>query len=131
MKATIRRLVWFGTVGCAAAAVHLGVVIILVSAGGWAPVVANVAGWLLAFCVSFAGHWQLTFPKSGAPLPRAIARFFAISLCGFVVNETSYVLMLRYSGARYDVVLAGILVAVAVMTYLLSSRWAFRRSASI
>jgi hypothetical protein len=34
--------------------------------------------------------------------------------------------VLQWSALRYDIVLAVILVAVAVITYLLSSRWAFR-----
>jgi hypothetical protein len=34
---------------------------------------------------------------------------------------------LRWSGARYEVALAVVLVAVAVLTYLVSSFWAFTK----
>jgi len=44
------------------------------------------------------------------------------------VNELAYAVLLQWSTWRYDIVLAIILVAVAVITYLLSSRWAFRGS---
>jgi hypothetical protein len=37
----------------------------------------------------------------------------------------AYAILLRWSGMRYDLVLAIVLVGVAVITYLLSSRWAF------
>jgi putative flippase GtrA len=123
----IRRVAWFIFVGCAAAAVHLGTVVLLVSGFGWRPLVANVIAWLVAFCVSFSGHWHLTFPHSGAPMVRAIRRFFAISFAGFVVNEAMYAVLLHFTGARwYAVVLFFVLLSVAVITYLLSSRWAFR-----
>jgi putative flippase GtrA len=113
----MRRVAWFVVVGCAAAAVHLGVVKLLVSQLGWLPLVANVAGWLLAFCVSFAGHWQI----------RAARRFFFISFTGFSINEAMYAVLLRLVGDDwYLVVLFFVLLSVAVITYLLSSRWAFR-----
>ena len=119
------RIASFTAVGCAAAAVHLGVVILLVSQRGWVPLAANVAGWLVAFAVSFGGHRLLTFRSRAAPLWRAMRRFFGVSLAGFTVNELTYAALLHLSGLRYDVLLAAILVLVAVMTYLSSSRWAF------
>lgn len=127
----IRRLAWFVVVGCAAAAVHLGMVKLLVSQLHWLPLVANVGGWMLAFCVSFAGHWQLTFPRSGAPLVRAARRFFFISFTGFSINEAMYAVLLRLVGDEwYLVVLFFVLLAVAAITYLLSARWAFRGTGS-
>lgn len=125
MRTLSARVAWFIAVGCAAAAVHLAVVVLLVSGLGQLPLAANVAGWLVAFTVSFSGHWLLTFSHRAAPWWRAIRRFFAISLAGFLVNEVTYAILLRLSGWRYDVLLAIVLVAVAVVTYLLSSRWAF------
>ena len=125
MSDSVVRVIWFIAVGCAAAATHLGVVILLVSGTGLAPLVANVIGWLAAFVVSFSGHWLLTFRTLRAPVWRAARRFFGISAAGFAVNELTYAVLLHWSGWRYDVVLAVILVGVAVITYLLSSRWAF------
>jgi putative flippase GtrA len=125
MKTASARVAFFIAVGCAAAATHLAVVILLVSQYGLLPLVANVLGWLTAFLVSFTGHWQLTFRAQQAPGLRAARRFFGVSLAGFATNETAYAVMLRWTALRYDVVLALILVAVAVVTYLLSSRWAF------
>lgn len=123
----IRRIAWFVVVGCMAAAVHLGTVVALVSGFGWQPLVANIVAWLAAFCVSFSGHWHLTFPRSGSPLARAAQRFFLISLAGFIVNESMYAVLLHLTGTHwYAVVLFFVLVAVAAITYVLSSRWAFR-----
>ena len=125
MSAGAHRVIRFIAVGCVAAAVHLGVVVLLVSGFGQPPLAANVVGWLVAFCFSLTGHWLLTFRSQRSPLWRAARRFFAVSAAGFGANELAYAALLQWSGLRYDLVLALVLVAVAVITYLLSSRWAF------
>jgi putative flippase GtrA len=123
------RLGWFIAVGCAAAAVHWAVVVGLVTQAGWRPLLANGPAWLVAFIVSFVGHHHLTFRGHGATVERSAARFFLVSALGFTVNEGVYAVLLHWSAQRYDVVLAAVLVGVAVMTYLLSRRWVFLRSA--
>jgi putative flippase GtrA len=125
MKTVSARVAFFIAVGCAAAATHFAVVVFLVSQWAVPPLAANVLGWLIAFVVSFTGHWRLTFRAQQAPLLQSVRRFFGISLAAFTLNETAYAVMLHWTAMRYDIVLALILVAVAVITYLLSSRWAF------
>ncbi|MBC7204060.1 MAG: GtrA family protein, partial [Pusillimonas sp.] len=105
MKNTLRQLAWFIAVGCGAAATHWLVVVALVSNLGTVPLVANVAGWLVAFVVSFTGHYQLTFRHQHAPLLRAIRRFFLVSALGFAVNEAGYALLLTTTTLRYDILL--------------------------
>lgn len=123
-----RRILVFVAVGSAAALVHWFTVVALVHTVHAAPLAANVAGWAVAFCVSFAGQAGLTFRDQGAPLARAARRFLLVSLGGFAVNEASYALLLRFSRWRYDLLLALVLLGVAALTYLLSRHWAFRRS---
>ena len=124
--AVTRRLAWFVAVGCTAAAVHFGVVVALVEGLALRPLLANVGGWLVAFVVSFCGQWLLTFRARQAPVQQALPRFFLVSLAGFAANEAAYALLLHFSALPYDLLLALVLVGVAVMTYWLSSRWAFR-----
>jgi putative flippase GtrA len=119
---------WFIVVGCAAAAVHWCVAIAAVSWAHWLPLTANVAGWLVAFSVSFTGHHLLSFRGHGAAMPAAALRFFFISGGGCLINEITYAALLRWSSARYDLLLALVLVLVAGATYLLSRHWAFLRS---
>ena len=121
-------VVWFIAVGCAAAAVHWSVVVALVSQFGARPLLANAFGWLVALLVSFSGHHRLTFRSHGSPLARSAARFLAVSAGGFAVNESAYALLLQASRLRYDILLAGVLLAVAAATYLLSRHWVFLRS---
>lgn len=122
------RIGRFIAVGCAAAAVHWVIVVVLVSGWGWRPLVANVLGWLAAFTLSFTGHHRLTFGGHGVPVRSSAARFFAVSAGGFGVNEITYALMLRWSSQRYDLILAVVLIAVAALTYLLGRHWVFLRS---
>ncbi len=127
MQQLVKQLAWFIMVGCAAAATHWIVVVIAVTGGGMPPLIANVVGWLVAFCVSFAGHFQLTFKHHRAPLARAARRFFAVSALGFAVNELAYAWLLKVTTLRYDVLLALILITIAGMTFILGRLWAFRR----
>ena len=123
-----RRVLWFIGVGCVAAAVHWAVVVVLVEHLRWHPLLANLVGWLVAFSVSFTGHHRLSFRGHGTPVARSAARFFLVSAAGFAVNETAYAVLLHASAARYDLLLAVVLVAVAFVTYWLSRHWAFLRS---
>ena len=100
----------------------------LVSTEYLTPLVANVAGWLVAFMVSFAGHYQLTFRHQRGHVKDAIWRFFLLSAMGFAINETSYAVLLEQTRLPYELLLAIILVAVAAFTFLASRLWAFKAS---
>jgi putative flippase GtrA len=128
--ARMKRIAFFVAVGGTAAAVHFGIVVLLVELLRTPPLAANVAGWLVAFVVSFLGQWQLTFASRGTSWQHALPRYFVLSLAGFVVNEGGYAVLLHFTALPYDAALAAVLLAVAVMTYLLGSRWVFRRTAA-
>ncbi|NRF70829.1 GtrA family protein [Aquincola sp. S2] len=119
----------FALVGAAAAAVHLGLVLMLVNGGLLAPLQANVAGWIVALGVSFAGHRCFSFAAQRAPLGRAAVRFSALSAAGFVLNEAAYAGLL-HGGWRYEPALAAVLLGIAALTYLLARHWAFRGTAA-
>ena len=107
---------------------HWCVAIAVVTGAHWPPLAANVAGWLAAVGVSFTGHHWLSFRGHGAALRRAAVRFCCISAGGFAINESAYAALLHWTNARYDLLLAVVLVLVAGATYLLSRHWAFLRS---
>ena len=126
MSKIISQLGWFVAVGCCAAATHWLIAVLAVATLGLEPLVANVLGWLVAFGVSFAGHYQLTFRRQRGPWAKAAWRFFIVSALGFGVNELAYAFLLSATTLRYDVLLALILIAVAVVTFILGRFWAFR-----
>ena len=121
----LHRLPRFIAVGCTAAAVHFGTVLLLVSGAGVPPLAANVGGWLPAFAVSFLGQWRFTFSARDAPGWQALRRFLLLSLGGFAANEAAYAALLHWTALPYSVLLAIVLVGVAFLTYVLSSLWAF------
>lgn len=128
LKKLAAQIGWFIIVGCAAAATHWAVAVACVAGAGLRPLVANVVGWLVAFCVSFTGHYRLTFRHQHAPLARAAVRFFMVSALGFAVNETAYAALLKWTTIRYDILLALVLIAIAGLTFILGRYWAFRHS---
>lgn len=119
------RVPKFVVVGCAAALVHWVAVLAIVTQFGWNPLAANAAAWLVALQVSFAGHHLLTFRGHATPALKSAWRFALISLLGFAANETVFAVLMRWGHIPYPVALAIALAAVAGLTYLLSSRWAF------
>ena len=122
-------MAWFIVVGCAAAAVHWTVATACVAWAGLAPLWANVLGWLVAFGVSFAGHHHLTFRGHGVPVRDSMRRFFLLSALGFSINEATYAVALHVSRMGYQVLLGGVLVLVALLTWVLSRLWVFRTPA--
>lgn len=122
----VHQISWFVLVGATAAGVHWVVAILGVQYLHLNPLWANLVGWLVAFMVSFSGHYHLTFRQQRAGVKQAIRRFFMISACGFAVNELSYAYLLAATQIRYDWLLAGILIAVAGATFVTSRIWGFK-----
>ncbi len=106
--------------------VHWLVVVLLVSGGYLTPLIANIIGWLVAFGASFTGHYQLTFRYQRSGVKDAIWRFFLLSAFGFIINETSYALLLKQTRLPYELLLALILIGVAALTFVASRFWAFK-----
>ena len=103
----------------------MATVILLVKQFLWVPIWANPVAWLIAFGVSFTGHWLLTFQDREKDLKASLMRFFCLSAAGFAINEGLYATLLGLTSIRFDVVLVVVLVLVAMATYFLSSVWAF------
>lgn len=126
------RVVRFGIVGISAAVVHYLVVIGLVEWGHVAPLLANVGGFVVAFWVSYFGHRHWTFFDAVATHTDgnhpSFLRFLLVAVLGFIMNEVQFYLLLRYFGLPYYFALALVVLTVAVLTYVLSRLWAFRKA---
>lgn len=126
-----RQMFWFGVVGISAMLVHLGSVALILVPMGLAPLIANVAGFLLAFQVSHAGHRRLTFQTAQAPASDSRGRFFLVASLSFALNECLFWLLLRYFPALdYRLALAAVLVVVAALTFFTARNWAFAKQGS-
>jgi putative flippase GtrA len=125
-----RRAVWFLAVGGAATLVHWVVVVALVEGVSARPLPANVAGWLVAFCVSFFGHHRLSFRGHQAPATAAAWRFFVVSACGFMLNQAAYAVLLAKTELSYALLLGLVLAGVSLATYVASRWWVFSHHAA-
>jgi len=129
----LRRLpqgLQFMMVGGAAAATHLAVVGLAVTLAGMPPLAANVVAFLVAFVVSYQGHALLTFARAQARGWAVVARYFAVASLSFAVNELLYYVALHWLHWHYLWSLFGVLVLVAVGTFVLSKFWAFKAPAA-
>lgn len=126
MPHAVKTVSWFVLVGCMAATTHWLVAVGCVECFHIKPLVANLVGWLTAVMVSFTGHYRLTFRHQVGELWPAAWRFFIVSALGFAVNESAYAFLLMNTKLDYEVLLFCVLVAVAVLTFVLSRSWAFR-----
>lgn len=136
---TARSVLWFLVVGGSSAAVHYLVALLMLWHWGhppWLPLptqgdgarqalMANLAAFSVAFWVSYAGHYRLSF-QSRQPHRQALPRFFLIAFLGFLGNQALYALLLGLAHWPPFLALATTLVLIAVGTFLLSRRLAFK-----
>lgn len=125
MKLTT-QLFRFGLVGCTALGIHLLTVMHLVSVWRLPPLMANIVGFLVAFQLSYWGHYKWTFHSDQMTHKRALFRFFATACLGFLLNESLYASILHATSLSYDTALFLTLLVTAGSTFLLSKAWAFR-----
>lgn len=120
-----QQILKFGVIGTFAAAVHLGVVALLVTFS-MHPLLANIFGFMIAFNVSYLGHRFWTFDnKSRLSHAASATRFWGIAVSSFAINESLFFLFLSYTPLPYLVSLFLVLLMVTPITFLLSRSWAF------
>lgn len=124
----MRQLLWFGLTGAAAATTHLLLVLWLVEGAGLAPLRANVAGFGLAFLVSYSGHRHFTFAGCGSPHHQALPRFLMVALAGLLLNQGLFAVLLSLTPLPYPLALVLVLAVVAALTFVLGRHWAFSQS---
>lgn len=124
--ATVAR---FGLVGLAATGMHMLALHFLCSRTALPILAANTLAFLLAFGISFSGHYLWTFRAPGTPL-RAAVRFFVIAGIAFLLNTLTLVVV-NASGllAPFHASLVAVFV-IPPTTYIASRLWAFQAAQS-
>lgn len=123
-----RQVSRFGLVGLAATIIHLTTFSLLINVAGVWPSIANVAGFLIAFLVSFTGQANWTFPSPDASLlerRRRFIRYIAVSLAGFLLNALTVFVVMTVGGYSYLHALPIMAVGVPAVLFLLNKYWAF------
>lgn len=121
----LRRLVRYGISGSTAAAVHLGVLTVLVEVAGLRPVVASAIGFLCGFVVSYLLQRRWVFATDlthGFTLPR----FVVVIGLGLLINTAVLWLGTEYLEHHYALVQLAAFVVVPLNNYVLNSLWTFR-----
>jgi putative flippase GtrA len=120
---------WFVLVGASAALTHMAVfALVLILVPTLWPEIANVAGFLVAFLVSFVGHRRLSFQDAGTGLVQSFLRFAATAVAGFMTNEGVFIVLFRVLAfPAWAALMCGIVLAT-VQTFVLSRFWAFKRN---
>jgi putative flippase GtrA len=126
MSRELRSGLWFLAVGGAAALTHF-VVFTLTRRALW-PEVANVAGFVVAFWVSFWGHRRLSFGDADAAFGQSLRRFAVTALAGFAGNALFFTACYRGLGWTPSLSWLAATVLATGQTFVLSRFWAFRRS---
>jgi putative flippase GtrA len=111
----IAQVFRFGLIGVLATLLHM---------------VVGATAFVIAFVVSFMGHFGYSFPDRTADPRRALIRFAAVACGGFAVNETMLAVLI---GSDLVAQIPALVLATgtsAVLTYFASRNWAFRGRAT-
>ncbi|MEP2706210.1 MAG: GtrA family protein [Roseibium sp.] len=117
----------FAIVGIAATLTHAGIAASLLESGTLSAMSSNVVGFLIAFCVSFGGHyfWSFSHLRENSSALRSMLRFLMIALAGFAINSTVLTLWLRLTPWPDLVGLLFSIGIVPALTFLGARLWAF------
>ena len=115
----------FLTVGVGAAAVHFSVVVYLVHFHQYLPLIANVAGFVISFQVSYWGHRIWTFSGTEVLHRDAYPKLVLLQLFNFSLNELLYFILLSLH-LPYQLALIIVLAILPAFTYLTSKHYIFQ-----
>ena len=147
LKSSSKQALWFLIVGASAALVHFLMLVSIVNITATRPALANIFAFLIAFIISFIGHFYLTFRhpipdtivdyshQNNASVPygtktntlQTLLKWFASSVAGFALNQGLFVLGISWLGERYYMLIwLVVTVIITVMTFALGKLWAFK-----
>src|SRR5450830_1351981 len=121
-----RSLSWFGIIGSLAALVHYCVAVSLEGFMHISPAYSNIAGFVLAFPVSYFGHSKLSFANHQSSHQEALPKFFAVALAGFIANQTLVLGLMHLFKLPFWLILGVVMVIIAITSYLMSRFCAFK-----
>ncbi|MCR9268565.1 MAG: GtrA family protein [Hyphomonadaceae bacterium] len=118
-------LVRFGLVGCVATGVHAGILAGGVEALNMRPSYATVLGFLVAFSVSYVGHFYFTF-RSRQPHHRAFVSFILVAGSGAFMNWAIFVVVHDWLKLNYWLAFLAVLLLVPAIVFAASQAFVFK-----
>lgn len=124
-KSHLLQLARFILVGGSAAVVHFSVVVMLVHFFDYAPLIANVGGFMVSFQVSYWGHRVWTFADTVTLHREAYPKLVVVQLVNFGLNESLYYFLLSLH-LPYQWALLIVLAILPAFTFVSSKFWVFQ-----
>ena len=121
----LQQIARFLTVGVTAAFVHFSVVVYLVNFHQYLPLIANVAGFVVSFQVSYWGHRAWTFSNTEVMHREAYPKLVLLQIFNFGMNELLYFILLSLH-LPYQLALLIVLSILPAFTYLTSKYYIFQ-----
>lgn len=122
--AGLLQIARFGAVGIAATAVHYLVALPVT----WlvTPYLGNVAGYLVALGVSYAGHHRFTFrvPTNEAAHRHRMPRFILVSATALLLSQAVLALA-RAGGLPDELALLAAVATIPAVTFTVGRLWVF------
>ena len=120
---TFRQIFKFGAVGITATLAHTLIFISTLRLLGWPEQISNLAAFIIAFALSWSGHYFWTFQTGGW---QTMPRFVAVALSGYLLNALFVFIIITRLGWPDFYVLPLMLLITPIMTFLLARYWAFK-----
>ena len=120
----ITRIIRFGLVGLTATVTHGAILWILVESAYLHASEATVVGFLVAFFVSYSGHFYFTFQSNQAH-QRALPRFALTAGVGAGLNWMIFFVAVDILAWHYWFAFLTTISTVPFLVYLMSKRLAF------
>ena len=120
----ILRIIRFGLVGLAATLTHAGILWALVEGYRMPATVATLLGFLVAFVVSYLGHFYITF-RSERSHKRTLPGYALVALVGASLHGLIFVVAIDLIGWHYWIAFAITIALVPVIVFVMSKRLIF------
>ena len=120
----ITRIIWFGLVGLTATMTHAVILWILIETAYLHAPEATVVGFLVAFFVSYFGHFYFTFQSNQAH-QRALPRFALTACVGAGLNWMIFFVAVDILAWHYWFAFLTSISTVPFLVYFMSKRLAF------
>ncbi|MDE2385745.1 MAG: GtrA family protein [Alphaproteobacteria bacterium] len=119
MKALIKQLAKFASVGAIATGLHVLVALALHHGLGLAPLRANLGAFCMATLWSYFGNWAWTFGAQ-AKVKSSAPKFIAMSLAGFGLNQSIVYWVTVVEKLPFAVALVPVVMIVPAFTFWVS-----------
>lgn len=128
-KIYLYQIARFLMVGVTAAAVHFSVVVLLVQLFHYAPLIANVGGFVVSFQVSYWGHRLWTFHATDVLHREAYPKLVMVQVVNFSMNEYLFYFFMSQH-LPYQLALLIVLAILPAFTFMMHKYWVFQSHVS-